>query len=105
MVLASGPRAAQQALDYRAVTEHAGRALAGGIDPSSPAGQAVLGQIVPQGTPPADREQLLRQLETFTDERVERYWQLAGILNGQPPFTPAAPAFRWLIAALRADKR
>jgi len=95
MALASGP---QQAPDYHAVTEHAGRALASGIDPSSPAGQAVLGQVVP----PGDREELLRQLETFTDERVERYWQLVGILNGQPPFTPAVPAFRWLIAALRA---
>lgn len=105
MALASGPQAAQQALDYPAVTEHAGRALADGIDPSSPAGQAILDQVVPPGTSPADREQLLRQLETFTDERVERYWQLVGILNGQAPFTPAVPAFRWLIAALSAAIR
>ncbi|MGH3223895.1 MAG: hypothetical protein ACRDPY_35335 [Streptosporangiaceae bacterium] len=54
--------------------------------------------------PRADREQLLRQLETFADEPVERYWQLVGILNGQSPFTPAVPAFRWLIAALSADR-
>jgi hypothetical protein len=50
----------------------------------------------------AARALTLRQLETFTDARVERYWQLLGILNGQPPFPPAVPAFEWLIAALRA---
>ena len=105
MVLADATQAAQQGPDYRAVTEHAGRALADGIDPSSAAGQAVVDQIVPPGMPPAEREQLLRQLETFTDERVERYWQLLGILNGQPPFIPAVPAFRWLIAALSVDAR
>ena len=106
MALAGGhAEETRQGPDYRAVTEHAGRALADGIDPSSPAGQAVLDQIVPAGTPHAEREQLLRRLETFTDERAERYWQLTGILNGQTPFTPAVPAFRWLIAALRADPR
>jgi hypothetical protein len=33
---------------------------------------------------------------------VERYWELAGILNGRPPFTRTVPAFQWVIAALRA---
>jgi DNA-binding transcriptional MerR regulator len=36
-------------------------------------------------------------------EAGQRYWQLLGILNGQPPFPPAVPAFEWLIAALRAS--
>jgi hypothetical protein len=62
----------------------------------------VLDRVVAPGTPGPERERLLAQLETFTDERVERYWLLVGILNGRPPFTPRVPGFRWLIAALRA---
>jgi DNA-binding transcriptional MerR regulator len=85
-------------LDYRAVLEHAGQALADGIAPGSPEGQSVLDRLVPA----AERPVVLAQLETFTDARVERYWQLLGVLRGQPPFPPAVPAFEWLIAALRA---
>jgi hypothetical protein len=59
----------------------------------------VLDQLVPS----AERSRVLAQLETFTDARVERYWQLLAILNGQPPFPPAVPTFEWLIAALRAN--
>jgi DNA-binding transcriptional MerR regulator len=100
MVLAGAPRGGP---DYGAVTEHAGRALTDGIDPTSPEGKHVLDQILPPGTPPAERERIADQLATFTDEQAERYWQLVGILNGRPPFTPAVPAYRWLIAALRAE--
>jgi hypothetical protein len=62
----------------------------------------VLGHIVAPGTPAAERAAILRQLETFTDARVERYWQLLAILNGQPVPPSGVPAFEWLIAALRA---
>jgi hypothetical protein len=41
--------------------------------------------------------------EMFTDARVERYWQLLAILNGQPVPPSVVPAFDWLIAALRAN--
>jgi len=85
--------------DYQSVQDLAGHALAAGIAPGSPEGQSILDRLVPAGARPAT----LRQLETFTDARVERYWQLLGILNGQPPFPPAVPAFDWLIAALRAS--
>jgi len=88
--------------DLAAVLEHAGRALADGIDPVSPEARAVLDQIIPPGTPAAERERIHAVLETFTDERVERYWELAGILNGRPPFTRTVPTFQWVIAALRA---
>jgi DNA-binding transcriptional MerR regulator len=88
--------------DYSAVIEHAGRALTDGIDPAAPEGQHVLDQIVPPGVSPAERERIADQLDTFTDEGVERYWQLVGILNGRPPFSPTVPAYRWLITALRA---
>ena len=95
----TGQQTGQAALDHQAVLEHAGRALAAGIAPASAQGQSVLDQLVPA----AERPQVLAQLETFTDARVERYWQLLGVLNGQPPFPPAVPAFEWLIAALRAS--
>ena len=103
MVLA-GSTAQQlpEGTDYRVVNEQLGRAVAEGIDPASGAGRAILDQVVPPGTPQAEREQLLAQMETFTDERVERYWQLIGVLNDRPPFKPVVPGFRWLIAALRA---
>lgn len=103
MVLAGGT--AQQlpeGTDYRAVTERLARAVADGVDPASDAGREILDQVTPPATSGPDRERLLAQLETFTDERVERYWQLVGILNGREPFAPRVPAFRWLIAALRA---
>jgi DNA-binding transcriptional MerR regulator len=93
---ASGPQDA--GVDFRAVTEHAGRALSDGVDPVSARAGKILDQIVPR----PGRDRLAAQLETFTDERVERYWQLVGVLNGRPPLTPMVPVFRWLIAALRA---
>ncbi len=89
-------------VDYQAVVEHAGQAAAQGIAPGSPEGQAVLGRIVAPGTPAAQRARLLEQLETFTDARVERYWQLLAIINGQPVPPTVVPGFEWLIAALRA---
>jgi hypothetical protein len=107
---AAGPQGAraagpEPAADYRAVTEHAGQALAQGIAPGSAEGGAVLDRIVPPETPAARRAELLQQLETFTDARVERYWQLLAVINGQPAPPSAVPSFEWLIAALRADPR
>ena len=89
--------------DYAVVNEQLGRAVADGMDPASAAGKQILDQIVPPGTTGPERERIRTQMETFTDERVERYWQLVGILNGRPPFAPRVPGFRWLIAALRAN--
>ena len=43
------------------------------------------------------------QLERFGDRRVERYWQLIGIVNGWPPRPSRWPAYEWLIAALRGS--
>ena len=112
MVLAgqqATPGQAQQATpgqvqpDYQAVAEHAVRAAAQDIAPGSPEGKAVLDRIVPPGTPAAQRARILGQLETFTDTRVERYWQLLAIINGQPVPPSVVPGFEWLIAALRAD--
>ncbi|SEG16779.1 DNA-binding transcriptional regulator, MerR family [Thermomonospora echinospora] len=88
--------------DYQTVLEHAGRALAEGIEPGSPQGRAVADRIVGPETSAAQRARILEQLETFVDARVERYWQLLALVNGRPPHPPAVPAFEWLIAALRA---
>ena len=91
------------------VAGKAGAALAGGIDPASDEGQAVLGELLAawaatSGTTdtPEFRAQLLINLETGTDRRAERYWQLLGIINGWPPIPSVVPAFEWVIAALRA---
>jgi DNA-binding transcriptional MerR regulator len=48
------------------------------------------------------RRELADRLATFTDARVERYWQLLGILNGWAPFEPSVPAVEWWITVLRA---
>jgi DNA-binding transcriptional MerR regulator len=98
----STAQALPEGMDYMVVTERLGQAVAEGVDPRSAAGKDLLDQVVPPTTPAADRQRLLAQLETFTDERVERYWQLVGVLNGRPPFAPRVPGYRWLIAALRA---
>ncbi|WP_326825290.1 MerR family transcriptional regulator [Streptosporangium sp. NBC_01756] len=92
----------QRPYDPAPVLEHAGGAVAAGIAPGSAEGGAVLGRIVDAATPADERVRLADQLETFTDRRVERYWQLMGIINGRPPFPSSAPAFEWFIAALRA---
>ena len=55
------------------------------------------------GTGPASTGGATSPSETFTDARVERYWQLLAIINGQPVPPSLVPGFEWLIAALRAD--
>ncbi len=88
--------------DHSLVLEHAGQAVREGIAPGSSEGRAVLDRIVAPETTAEQRVRLVDQLERFTDVRVERYWQLVGIINGHPPFPSAVPTFEWLIAALRA---
>ncbi|KAB2346391.1 MerR family transcriptional regulator [Actinomadura rudentiformis] len=88
--------------DYQAVSEHAGRALAEGVEPGSVQGKAVLDRLIAPELPSGERARLLEQLEVFVDARVERYWQLLAIINGRPPHPAAVPNFEWLIAALRA---
>jgi DNA-binding transcriptional MerR regulator len=89
--------------DYQTVAEYTGRALAEEVVPGSAEGRAILDRIIPPDTSVTERVRLLEQLETFTDARVERYWQLMAIINGWPPQPPAVPGFEWLIAALHAD--
>ncbi|MCO1656936.1 helix-turn-helix domain-containing protein [Pseudonocardia humida] len=88
--------------DPSAVTEHAGPALAAGVDPASEQGQQVLARIVDPALDRAGRREMADGLATFTDIRVERYWQLLGVLNGWDPAPSSVPVFEWVIAALRA---
>ena len=90
------------------VTEKAGAALAAGVDPASAEGQAVLDELVADWVTAAGtadsaefRGRLLANLESGTDGRAERYWQLLGVINGWPPIPSVVPAFEWLISALR----
>ena len=96
------PAQADPAVSPPLAMEHAAQALADGIAPDSAAAKPILEQILPPDTSVAARRKLLEQLETFTDARVERYWQLMGIINDRPPFPPAVPHFEWLILALKA---
>lgn len=88
--------------DLSPVLEHAGAALAAGIDPASPEAAAVLNRIGVGGLDAAARTTLAERIDTFSDRRVERYWALLGILNGWPAGPPKVPAFEWFSAALRA---
>ena len=82
------------------IAEHATAAVEAGIDPASNKATAVLDRIV-QGSP-AERAAVAEQLETFTDGRVDRYWQLVGVINGWPPFTSAFSSYEWVIEAIKA---
>ncbi len=91
-------------VDPQAVLAEARAALAAHIAADTPAARSVLDRLTP-GLDTASRAALADQLATFTDRRVERYWQLLGVLNGWPGRAPSVPAFEWFIAALRADRR
>lgn len=79
-------------------------ALAAGVAPDSPAAREVVDRIVDPALTAGERTALADRIATFTDRRVERYWQLVGVLNRRPPFPPLVPAVEWLIAALRAPR-
>ena len=91
--------------DPNAVIEQAGTAAAAGVEPGTPTAEQVVAQLVPADLDGPGRAALADRLATFTDRRVERYWQLLGVLNGWPQRAPSVPAFEWLIAALRAGAR
>ncbi len=102
MAVAGARGAAPPAVDPALVQEHAGAAVAAGVAPDGPAAAGVLDRIVPRELDAAGRAALADGVATFTDARVERYWQLLAVLAGRPPVPAAVPAFAWLVAALRA---
>jgi DNA-binding transcriptional MerR regulator len=50
----------------------------------------------------AYRAELAAQLEMFSDQRVERYWQLIGVINGWPVAPSLMPLYEWFLVALQA---
>jgi DNA-binding transcriptional MerR regulator len=92
----------QPQFDPAPIVEHAGAAVAAGTAPGSPEGQAVLARIIEPGMDAAARDQLANTIDTFTDRRVARYWDLLGILNGWGRAPSQIEPFEWFIDALRA---
>ena len=111
------PRRRDPARDDRAaaaataelVAELAGGALAAGIDPRSQAASPIVDELVAAfaaahgRADDADyRTWLVQLLETFTDRRAERYWQLLAVINGWPARPATVPPWEWFLEALRA---
>jgi DNA-binding transcriptional MerR regulator len=93
----------------QAVVDNAGAAVAAGMQPDAPAAASVVEALVAlfaraasRSDDTAYRAELADQLERFSDARVERYWQLIGVINGWPVRPSMVPAYAWFIAALRA---
>jgi hypothetical protein len=85
------------------VVAHAGGAVERGVGPDSTEGRQTLDRIVPSDLSAVEVDALVTWLETVTDPRIERYWQLLSVLNATAPGASAAPAFAWLLAATRVD--
>jgi DNA-binding transcriptional MerR regulator len=107
--LAEGPApdAAQFELG-KAVSEQAGAAVRAGIAPDSAAALEVIERLEAM-TPgdPEDRNAAAERIETFSDRRVARYWELVAIVNGWPQNQAQSPgemydAWEWYARALRA---
>ncbi len=93
----------------QAVVERAGSAVAAGVDPRSDEAATIVADLVRLFAAAANRSdnasyraELMQQLVMFSDRRVERYWQLVGIINGWSETPSLIPAYEWLVAALRA---
>lgn len=92
-----------QPIDIAAIREPSQAALDAGVQPQSDAAKAVVERVM-KGMPNLSSLRLREQLEVFNDVRVERYWELMGVLNDRPPFPKVARAVEWFIAALRAQE-
>lgn len=106
MVLHGGPdNRIEFGLNIRPlVLEHAGHAVDANIAPQSAQGRVILDRIVPANLPAPEQSSLLAWLDTVTEPRVERYWQLLSLINGHPPDKPSVPSFKWLAAAINAHR-
>ncbi|MEV5553422.1 MerR family transcriptional regulator [Nonomuraea wenchangensis] len=106
MVLSGeGNNRLEYGLDLRPlVLEHAGAALSRGLAPEADEARLLLRRIIPDDLPAQEIAALITWLEMVAEPRVERYWQLLSLIKGQEPSPPAVPAFRWVLAALRAHR-
>jgi DNA-binding transcriptional MerR regulator len=92
------------------VAARGGDAIERGIAPGSAEGAAIVDELVGQfggvhgrQDDPAYRADLADRLASFSDRRVERYWQLLGIINGWPERASHLAPYEWFIAGLRAS--
>jgi DNA-binding transcriptional MerR regulator len=108
-------RAASGISETDEATQRAGQAL---VDRARPAASrslatdsaealAIVNEVVPlfaaaarKEDGPEYRRELAHQLATFSDRRVERYWQLIGLINGWPAQPSLMPPYDWFIGAL-----
>jgi DNA-binding transcriptional MerR regulator len=78
----------------------AGEAMEAGHAPASPEGRALATSVTESmGKSPAEAADMI---ETGTDARAERYWQLMATINGWPQWPSQVPKAEFLVAALRA---
>jgi DNA-binding transcriptional MerR regulator len=91
-----------------ALVEKASAAVAAGITPDSPGAGPIVSEVVGLFASAAGRHddqayraELAAQLEMFSDRRVERYWQLIGLINSWPERPSLMPAYEWFITALK----
>lgn len=101
-VAGSRPDQPTPEIDMAEVQRRVTPAVTAGIAPDSAQARRIVTDLLDPATSPDDRNRLADRLATFTDHRVERYWQLLGVLNGWPPVPSAVPQVQWLIAALRS---
>ncbi|MGI9097526.1 MAG: MerR family transcriptional regulator [Solirubrobacteraceae bacterium] len=110
---AEGPDPATARDAAGVVAERAGAALAAGIEPESDAARPVVDELAGvfadsngRQDGPDFRAWLVELLETFSDRRAERYWQLLAIMNGWPAQAQpsSSAAWEWLLAGLRAHR-
>jgi DNA-binding transcriptional MerR regulator len=94
----------------QAVVDRAGTAVSQGVVTDSPAALAIVNEVVPlfaaaasKEDSPEYRRELARQLAKFSDRRVERYWQLIGLVNGWPVQPSLMRPYEWFMAALDAS--
>ena len=93
-------------LSVQAIDEHAGAAVRAGVDPASVEALEVINRVeamMPTGG--GDRIALAERIEAFTDNGVQRYWTLVGIVNGwkhPPGYVEPVRAWEWYAHALRA---
>nr|WP_053202964.1 MerR family transcriptional regulator [Jiangella muralis] len=106
-----GPSPEELAL-YSSVSELVTPLDSAGIPPSSPEGRLVVDQLAPRFAhargvdDDADfRQELGEQIALFSDRRVERYWELVGVINGWPAAqvsSGSVATMEWFAQALLA---
>ncbi|GAB3673345.1 MerR family transcriptional regulator [Actinocorallia lasiicapitis] len=96
------PRAEEWTREVGLIQEHAAPAHRAGVDPASAEGQEILARMIRPEMPRAERLERADRIDLFNDARVERYWQLMAVLNGEEPFPSQAGIYTWFTDALRA---